>query len=384
MSRGALLAVGPLPPPVNGLSKAFSLVVAGLPRFGWSVRIVDIADRGPLRVGSTFSWARAKAIAVGLVRVAVQTPRADVVYFTIAQSRLGFAKDLLAIRWALALGRPVVVHMHGGNFGGFYASLTAVERLAVKRTLDRLSAIIVLTESLKADFDMTDGWQQRTVAVANTCDVALGRPRWARAGSLRILYLSALLVSKGYREAVLAAGALARRRPDLQVSIDLAGGLAPERDFPSVEAQAEDLRRLVAGLPGNVTATVHGAVDTAAKEALLAGADVFVLPTRYPNEGQPIAIIEALTSGLPVIATDWRGIRETLPPAMHGLLVANSEPDALADKLATVAADGALLEKLSRAALAWAPAFGADEHLRAIDEIMTAARERTRGPAASR
>jgi len=183
---------------------------------------------------------------------------------------------------------------------------------------------------------------------------------------------------------VLAAGVLARRRPDLQVSIDLAGGFAPERDFSSLEAQAEDLRRLVARLPSNVTATVHGAVETEAKEALLAAADVFILPTRYPNEGQPIAIIEALTSGLPVVATDWRGIRETLPPALHDLLVPTSEPAALADKLAILAADGALLEQLSRAALAWAPAFGVDEHLRAIDGILRAARDTIGGVARSR
>lgn len=369
-SRGVLLAVGALPPPVNGLSKAFSFVTEGLGRLGWQVDVVDVADRSPPRAGSSFSWARAGAILGTIRQVVGRVRRADVIYLTISQSRLGFAKDLVAIRWAARLGRPVVVHMHGGNFGGFFTSLTVVERRLVKGALDRLAAIVVLTPSLKADFSMTRDWQARTVVIANTCDVVAGVARLARPGALRILYLSTLIASKGYREAIAAAAELARRQPGLRVTLDIAGGLVPERDFPSREAQAEDLRRLIAALPPNAEGVLHGEVDTVRKEALLAAADVFVLPTRYINEGQPIAVIEALTAGLPVVATDWRGIRETLPDSLHALLVPSPDPLALADRLASLANDPAWFEAASRAALAHAETFSPERHLAAVDRVL--------------
>jgi len=376
---GILLAVGPLPPPVNGLSKAFAFVVEGMSQRGWIIDTVDLADRTKGRVGSSFSWGRFGAVLAVLSRVIRRARRADVVYLTISQSRLGFAKDMVAIRYATRLGRPVVVHMHGGNFGGFYRSLTAPEQHLVKGTLDRLAAIVVLTDSLKRDFSMTNGWAERTVAIANTCDVPPGGVRRPPSGTLRLLFLSALILTKGYPEAIAAAAEIARRRPDLRVTIDIAGGLVPDRDFPGPEAQREDLRQRIGAMPSNASAVVHGEVDGARKQALLAGADVFLLPTRYVNEGQPISIIEALTAGLPVVATDWRGIRETLPPVMHELLVPAPDAGAIADRLERLVTDPLTYEAMSRAATVHAELFRPERHLQALDRVLRAARAEVTG-----
>jgi len=373
----SLLAVGPLPPPVNGLSKAFSFVVEGLKADGWSVAVVDLADRTRPRVGSTFSWGRLGAVAGVLGQVVRRVRAAEVVYLTISQSRLGFAKDAAIIGAAALLQRPIVVHMHGGNFRGFYEALTPGEQTVVRAALDRVAVIIALTDSLRADFAMTRGWQARTVAVANTCDVRPREPRRApRSGALRVLYLSTMMVSKGYRDTIIATGELARQRPHLRVHLDLAGSLLAERDFPSPEAQAEDLRQCLGRLPDNVQATYHGEVHGAQKEALLASADVFVLPTSYSNEGQPIAVIEALTAGLPVVATDWRGIRETLPVDMHPLLVPEREPAAVAERLVRLADDPQFYESSSRSAAGHAATFRPAAHLAAVARILEAAVDR--------
>ena len=52
---------------------------------------------------------------------------------------------------------------------------------------------------------------------------------------------------------------------------------------------------------------------------LLAAADLFVLPSH--REGMPRSIIEAMATGLPVVATDIRGAREEVVPHETGLLV---------------------------------------------------------------
>lgn len=364
-----MLAIGPLPPPVNGLSKAFGFVVEGIAALGWDVRAVDVADRSPPRAGSAFSWGRAGEIVKVLARGIRQLPDADLVYVTIAQSRLGFAKDMILLAAASALRRPMVVHMHGGNFAGFFSALTRPEQALVRLTISRLAAIVVLTESLRADFRMSSRWQSQTTAIANTCDTSPGVPRRHPGRAWQLLFLSNLMVSKGYREVVQAVGELARRRPELTLRLRIAGAFVPDRDFPDAEAQEADLRALFAELPANVEPTYLGILKGAVKDDLLASSHVFLLPTTYVNEGQPIAVIEALTSGLPVIATDWRGIRETVPVSMHELLIPTRDVNALVVKLERLVDAPALYEELSLEALSHASTFSRERHLAALDAV---------------
>ncbi len=60
----------------------------------------------------------------------------------------------------------------------------------------------------------------------------------------------------------------------------------------------------------------------------LAGADIFVLPSRW--EGLPIALLEAMSAGLPSIATKVEGVDEVLVEGEHGLFVPVENPEALA------------------------------------------------------
>lgn len=64
---------------------------------------------------------------------------------------------------------------------------------------------------------------------------------------------------------------------------------------------------------------------------LLAAADVFVLPSRW--EGLPMALLEGMMAGLPVIATRVEGVDEVVRPGEHGLLVPLESPMELAQAI---------------------------------------------------
>ena len=83
-----------------------------------------------------------------------------------------------------------------------------------------------------------------------------------------------------------------------------------------------------------------GARDDAA--ALLSAFDVLAVPSRY--EGLPLAPIEAMHAGIPVVAADVPGLREVVGEA--GLLVAPEAPEALAAALERLAGDEALRTSL--------------------------------------
>ncbi len=81
--------------------------------------------------------------------------------------------------------------------------------------------------------------------------------------------------------------------------------------------------------------------------ALLAAADLFVLPSHF--EGLPMSVIEAMLTGLAVVATDTRGPREQVEEGRTGLLVPPRDVPALATALAALAADSVLRARMGEA-----------------------------------
>ena len=81
---------------------------------------------------------------------------------------------------------------------------------------------------------------------------------------------------------------------------------------------------------------------------LLAAMDVFALPSRW--EGMPNALMEAMSAGLPVVATAVDGIRDLVVDGESGWLVAPGDVPALAEAMARALADPAWAARMGRAA----------------------------------
>ncbi len=80
---------------------------------------------------------------------------------------------------------------------------------------------------------------------------------------------------------------------------------------------------------------------------LLAAADIFCLPSQF--EGLPMSVIEAMLTGLPVVATDIRGPREQVVDGETGRLVPPGTVVPLAEALAGLATDPALRARMGEA-----------------------------------
>jgi L-malate glycosyltransferase len=81
---------------------------------------------------------------------------------------------------------------------------------------------------------------------------------------------------------------------------------------------------------------------------LMAAADIFVMSSLY--EGLPIAVMEALCSGLPVVATNVGGMPAAVVHGVNGFLVPPRQPEQLADRIRQVVADDRLRAQLAIAA----------------------------------
>jgi glycosyltransferase involved in cell wall biosynthesis len=108
---------------------------------------------------------------------------------------------------------------------------------------------------------------------------------------------------------------------------------------------------VAAGLQGRVT--LLGRRDRDAVSALLRTAHVLAAPSvltkRGKREGIPIVLMEAMASGLPVVASRISGIPELVDDGVSGLLVAPGDANSLAGALARLYADASLRERLAKA-----------------------------------
>jgi colanic acid/amylovoran biosynthesis glycosyltransferase len=179
------------------------------------------------------------------------------------------------------------------------------------------------------------------------CGVDVGRYAWRDLGGRapdRIVCVASLFPKKGHADLIDALALLAERRPG--VALQLIGD-GPERD--RILARARER-----GVEGRVSAP--GARSSEQVRAALAEARAFALPAiRLPSgrmEGIPVALMEAMAAGVPVVATRLSGIPELVQDGATGLLVEPRDPAALAAALERLLADETLAAELARNARA--------------------------------
>lgn len=163
-------------------------------------------------------------------------------------------------------------------------------------------------------------------------------PRSGPASPATILAVGALTDQKNYPMLIDAAVRLRRRcgaRQPFRLRIVGGGALMGELEHRIARHDAGDFIELL------------GSRSDVAR--LMGEADLFVNASHY--EGMPIAMLEALQSALPVVATDVAGTRELIVHKGNGLLVRPHDPEALAAAMATLLSQPDAYRRMSAAAL---------------------------------
>lgn len=275
---------------------------------------------------------------LALLRV-IFRERPDVVHTHTAKA--GTLGRLAATVYNLTRGRntrTLVVHtFHGHVFEGYFSP--AVNRLVrvTERTLARLSDVIV-TISPRQQRDIVTRFA--VAPAAKTVVVPLG------------LDLDRLLAMPEHGPDLRAAIGAAPG----DVIVGYAGRMVPVKDLPALlrafaQAQAvvPALRLVLAGdgperpqvealaREHGITGRLHllGWVDDLPR--FYATLDIFALSSL--NEGTPVAAIEAMAAGRPVVSTDVGGVPDVVEPGVCGLLVPAQDPAAMAAAFVRLASD---------------------------------------------
>lgn len=291
-----------------------------------------------------------------LARALTYVPRRGVLIVGCGQTRTGLLRDgipLLLLRW---LGRwPVVITLNGNLFPDW--AVDGFEARCFRFLARRASAVTVLGDMQRQAMVRLGVAPAKVFILENTsllapldADAVAAKHDLAPGAPLRVLFLSNLVAAKGWREFLAAAALLAADDCGRPVEVTLCGPPF-ERSVEATEAVkaeiAERLEQINAAGDGRLTARwVPGAYGDD-KQQLFAQAHVFVLPTRYSVEAQPLVLIEAMSQGCAVISTEAGEIPSTVGAA--GLLLSPANPEAIRNALVTLAGDPA--ERLRRAQL---------------------------------
>jgi glycosyltransferase involved in cell wall biosynthesis len=160
-------------------------------------------------------------------------------------------------------------------------------------------------------------------------------------GPVRLLAVGRLVEKKGFDVLLSALEALVNGPvPDAVLTIV---GDGPER--ASLEGAA-------AGLGGRVT--FAGQLGREELDSVYRHTDIAVFPSRPASSGDqdglPVAMLEAMGSGLAVVASDLPGLNEAVVPAESGVLVPPGDYEALATAIGELAADPGKRRALGEAA----------------------------------
>ena len=301
-----LLVLAQTPPPLHGQSLMVQTAVVGLPRHGIEVHHVNLrlsrshADIGGWRPGKILAVLDACFHAI----VARFTAGCDTLYYVPAPAKRGaLYRDWIVMALCRPFFRRLVLHFHNGGLGEWIEKkLTAPERALTRALLGRADLAIVLADALRAD---AEALAPRAIEVVAN-GIAAPQPRMSpppASPPFNVLFLGACSEEKGLfvaAEAVLAANRQLGRHNVVLTAAGSFTSAGEAQRFAALASSAGGALRHVDFARG------------AALEQLWAETHCLCVPTHYAHEAQPLVVIEALARGVPVVATAWRAIPDTV------------------------------------------------------------------------
>lgn len=272
------------------------------------------------------------------------------------------APDVVHVHWIIPQGLMALLSARGVPWlvttlgGDLYALTSGPARWLKRRVLRRASAVTVMNEEMRrVVVDL--GVPAEKVRVL-PMGVALNRIQRSAEPLPRVrgrlVFVGRLVEKKGMEVLLDALGQLPA---ELEWSLDVAG------DGPLRAALEEQAR------PLGDRVVFHGQQSSTDLAALLGGAELAVFPSvrarSGDQDGLPVALLEAMAAGTPIVASDLPGLSDAVAggeaaAAPAGRLVAPGDAAALGEAIGSVLSDAEARQRMGRAAVERAATYSMD------------------------
>lgn len=302
---------------------------------GLAYRVID--SRGPWFLGASPFYIGLAGVHLAGAVVKLLTARltnSSCLAHVNITGRGSTVRKIVLLTFARGVGLRYLLHVHDVDYAGEYRQRGAIMRFLIRSIFRGAKKVLVLgghdQELLSQLLRLPPG----QVSVLHNA-VPDPRPDLTRTRQpdepCHLLFLGHLSERKGVPELLRALASPGLVSAHWRAT--LAGG-----------GEIDKFRRLATDL--GIAERVHfaGWIDEAAVKALCADAEALVLPSH--GEGMAMAILEAMSHGLAVVATPVGAHREVIEPDVSGILVPPGDVDALADALLRVLEDKGLRDRL--------------------------------------
>ncbi len=239
-------------------------------------------------------------------------------------SRFSFYRKSLIIIVLKIFHIPILIHLHGAKFHLFYESLSPVMKRYLKWIYSLADKTILLSRSWQK-------WFQKTINTSDSMVLYNGVKSYLRDSALPlnqrdnvVLFLGRLGERKGIYDLLNAFKEVVRYVPDAVLKI---GG----------DGAVEECKKLVIDLDIEKNVEFFGWIGEEQKYQLINESKIYILPSY--NEGMPMGILEAMSAGITVIASDVGGIPEAIENNTNGVLIKAGDKKQISDSIVGILQD---------------------------------------------
>ena len=348
----------------SGQAKATDLIVDGLnPKGVVCVRgLLPYLDRsGLLPVSISGVSLFAKLLRVYWRFLCERLPEGGAIHLSLGLTRFALLRDYVALICAslFARGRVrKVVALHGSVFTEWPTNSLNAQLL---RSVIRCAGCVTCLGSSHRQALINLGVPSEKIEiVSNTCEydgIEESDVTEKQASSnqlLECLFLSSLTDTKGYPE-YLEALEMVGSVDGAPIHAVLCGPImmdAYRKRFETYDEAKVWIEQKVASIneSDRVQAEWIPGARGSEKKALFEQAQIFVLPTQYPVEAQPLAVIEAMAHGCAIVTTDVGELLSTVNDE-SAIVLSAPTPDSVKQSIISLGEDEQLRLRLSQAAL---------------------------------
>lgn len=268
----------------------------------------------------------------------------------------GLGMGLRALPAKLILQQPHIIWGQGSDINNRF------EQIFLKVVLKNADAVIALTVDMKRKFESI--FPRKVFIIPNGVEIEFFNniSRENARLSLKI---------KKYEKIILC---VANLRPVKGIKFLIRAMEQITKEIPEAKllliGEGQDKIRLVrlVNLLGLQNSIIFiGKVPHGKIPLFMAASDVFVLPSL--SEGQPLTILEAMASGLPIVATSVGGIPYTIINGVNGYLVEPANSTQLAEKIINVLKNDILREKIRESNIKCIKKFSLDKVITDLERL---------------
>jgi glycosyltransferase involved in cell wall biosynthesis len=259
-------------------------------------------------------------------------------------SKISFLENsIYIVLLKITCKKSIILHIHAPDFDTFLQKVNKLHKFYIRRILKLCDTIIVLSDYWKIVVNSEINDPNKLIVIPNAANPKFfiseskecSRERIGLPKGVKIVFsLGNLIERKGFHYLIDAIADMIKKREDFLCFI---GGTGPLKDRLERQINKLDLQnyiKLINFIPDELVPIWMNA------------ADIFVLPSL--NEGLPIVQIEAMSCGLPVVATAVSGNIDLISSGENGVLIPPKSPKEMADAISILLDDDKMRGKLGK------------------------------------